>query len=163
MGDDKAKTRLRHSMTSVPRFFLPFYKTILDIYEGSMDKKNIDKKFVSDLLVGHEVGHALYTPEDAVSRFHEKIPGAPFSIGNVVEDIRIERLVRDNYPGLIYSFREGYKHFIENDFFKLKNKDLKKFGFIDRLNLKGKIGNLMDIPLTPEEQVLYNRCLAASL
>ena len=123
---------------------------------------NTDSKFVSDLLVGHEVGHALYTPEDAVSRFHEKIPGAPFSIGNVVEDIRIERLVRDNYPGLIYSFREGYKHFIENDFFKLKNKDLKKFGFIDRLNLKGKIGNLMDIPLTPEEQVLYNRCLAAN-
>jgi len=122
---------------------------------------NTDSKFVSDLLVGHEVGHALHTPSDAISRFHEKIPGAPFAIGNVVEDIRIERMVRDNYPGLIYSFREGYKHFIEKDFFKLNNKDLTKFGFIDRLNLKGKIGNLMDIPLSAEEEVLYNRCLAA--
>ena len=122
---------------------------------------NTDSKFVSDLLVGHEVGHALHTPPDAISRFHEKIPGAPFAIGNVVEDIRIERMVRDNYPGLVYSFREGYKHFIEKDFFKLNNKDLKKFGFIDRLNLKGKIGNLMDIPLTAEEEVLYNRCVAA--
>ena len=122
---------------------------------------NTDSKFVSDLLVGHEVGHALHTPVDAIARFHEKIPGAPFAIGNVVEDIRIERMVRDNYPGLIYSFREGYKHFIEKDFFKLNNKDLTKFGFIDRLNLKGKIGNLIDIPLTAEEEVLYNRCLAA--
>jgi len=122
---------------------------------------NTESKFVSDLLVGHEVGHALHTPEDAISRFREKIPGAPFAIGNVVEDIRIERMVRDDYPGLVYSFREGYKHFIEKDFFKIKNKDLRKMGFIDRLNLKGKIGNLVDVPLTSEEEVLYNRCLTA--
>jgi Zn-dependent membrane protease YugP len=32
---------------------------------------NTDNKSVSDLLIGHEVGHALYTPSDAVTRFKE--------------------------------------------------------------------------------------------
>jgi hypothetical protein len=122
---------------------------------------NTNNKFVSDLLVGHEVGHALHTPSDGIERFKKHIPGAPFDIGNIVEDIRIERLVRDNYPGLVYSFNEGYKYFVENDFFKIKNSPIEKLGFIDRLNLRGKIGNLVQIPLNAEEEEIYSRCLAA--
>ena len=49
---------------------------------------NTTNKYVSDLLIGHEVGHALHTPEDAISRFKAELPGVPFDIGNIVEDIR---------------------------------------------------------------------------
>jgi len=123
---------------------------------------NSTNKGVSDLLVGHEVGHALYTPSDAIEKFHKHIPGAPFDIGNIVEDIRIERLVRSNYPGLVYSFNEGYKYFIENDFFKIKNLVVGNLKFIDRLNLRGKIGSLIQVPMNKEgEEAIYSRCLAA--
>ncbi len=51
---------------------------------------------VYDLLVGHEVGHALYTPdEDWLKEY--KIPP---QFVNVVEDARIEKLMKRRYPGL---------------------------------------------------------------
>lgn len=122
---------------------------------------NTDSKNVSDLLIGHEVGHALHTPTNAVTLFQERYPNTPFDVANIVEDIRIERLIRDNYPGLVFCFKEGYRHFIEKDFFKIKDVDVNKLNFIDRLNLRGKIGNLVDIPLSKKEETIYQRCLAA--
>jgi hypothetical protein len=122
---------------------------------------NTDSKHVSDLLIGHEVGHALHTPSDAITRFKEMFPSMPFDIANVVEDIRIERLIRDNYPGLVFCFKEGYRHFIAKDFFKIENVDISQMGFVDRLNLRGKIGNLVDIPLSTKEEKIYKRCVAA--
>ena len=122
---------------------------------------NTDNKSVSDLLIGHEVGHALYTPSDAVTRFKEKFPTLPFDIGNIVEDVRIERLVRDTYPGLVLSFKNGYRHFIEKDFFKISGVDISTLGFADRLNLRAKIGALVDVPLNEKETEIYKRCLAA--
>ena len=122
---------------------------------------NTDSKHVSDLLIGHEVGHALHTPTDAVTLFQERYPNIPFDVANIVEDIRIERLIRANYPGLVFCFKEGYRHFIEKDFFKINGVDLSKLNFVDRLNLKGKIGILVDIPLSKKEEKIYQRCLAA--
>jgi hypothetical protein len=122
---------------------------------------NAANKNVSDLLVGHEVGHALYTPVDAISRFHEALPDVPFDIGNIVEDVRIERLIQANYPGLVYSFKEGYRHFIENDFFKINGTDLSKMGFADRLNIRAKLGAAADVPMTAVEEAVYARCVAA--
>jgi len=122
---------------------------------------NADNKQVSDLLVGHEVGHALYTPADAMARFHEALPGVPFDIANIVEDVRIERLIQNNYPGLVYSFKEGYRHFIEKDFFKINGTDLRKLGFADRLNIRAKIGTQVQVPMNDAEEAVYARCLAA--
>jgi len=122
---------------------------------------NAENKQVSDLLVGHEVGHALYTPADAQARFHEALPDAPFDIANIVEDVRIERLIQNNYPGLVYSFKEGYRHFIEKDFFKIKDTDISKLGFADRLNIHAKIGGQLHVPLSAIEEAVYARCLAA--
>ena len=48
---------------------------------------------VYDLLVGHEVGHAIYTPN---WDFHNT--GVPQSFVNVVEDARIERKMKIKYP-----------------------------------------------------------------
>lgn len=56
---------------------------------------------VYDLLVGHEVGHALYTPDESYD--------APKDFVNVLEDARIERLMKQRYPGLTKSFYRGYK------------------------------------------------------
>ena len=121
---------------------------------------NVANKAVSDLLVGHEVGHALYTPDEGIAKFKEVLPNCPFDVLNIVEDIRIEKMVQDQYPGLISSFTAGYAHFIENDFFKIKGTDISSMSFIERLNLRGKIGNQMNIDLEIAEEAIYRRCLA---
>ncbi len=50
-------------------------------------------------LVGHEVGHALFTPNVDIASFK-----APSSYINVIEDARIEKLIKRKFPGLCKSF-----------------------------------------------------------
>lgn len=122
---------------------------------------NFDSKYVSDMLIGHEVGHALFTPEDCHDEFHKRCPGRPFDVCNIVEDIRIERLIQDQYPGLIHSFTEGYSHFHKEDFFKLKDHPIPSLPFIDRINVKGKLRDLVEVPFSPKEQSIFDRCKVA--
>ena len=83
---------------------------------------------VYDLLVGHEVGHALYTP-------NESFGDAPRSFVNVLEDARIERMMKITYPGLRRSFFDGYSELWDQDFFGVKDEDPAELSFIDRINL----------------------------
>ena len=103
---------------------------------------------VYDLLVGHEVGHALYTP-------NEDFSSAPKDFVNVLEDARIERMMKVTYPGLRRSFFEGYKQLWDQDFFGVKNDDPQSLSLIDRINLYFK-GN-PNIPFADEEMVWVNR------
>ena len=103
---------------------------------------------VYDLLVGHEVGHALYTP-------NEDFTGAKKSFINVLEDARIERMMKVTYPGLRKSFFEGYKELWDQDFFGVKDQDPQTLSLIDRINLYFK-GN-PDIPFADEELVWVKR------
>jgi ACT domain-containing protein len=103
---------------------------------------------VYDLLVGHEVGHALYTP-------NEDFSSAPKDFVNVLEDARIERMMKVTYPGLRRSFFVGYRELWEQDFFGVKNDDPQTLSLIDRINLYFK-GN-PNIPFADEEMVWVNR------
>ena len=118
-------------------------------------------KDVYDMLTGHEVGHALYTPQDSVERLKERCGSIPFDVCNIVEDIRIERLIQKTYPGLPRVFRSAYKTLTEDDFFGIRGKDVDSLKFLDRLNLRGKIGNLAEIPLNDDEETIYKKCLEA--
>ena len=48
------------------------------------------------MLVGHEVGHALYTPDEEWWKEHK----VPPSFVNITEDVRIEKLMKRRYAGL---------------------------------------------------------------
>ena len=115
-------------------------------------------KVVYDMLVGHEVSHALYTPKDGFEKFLEKEDRKYFDILNIIEDIRIERLIKNKYAGMPRIFNGAYKELVENDFFGINNKNISELGFLDRLNLRGKIGTVVDIPLNDDEEKLYQEC-----
>ena len=97
---------------------------------------------VYDLLVGHEVGHALYTPNIDWSK-DRKIPP---QFVNVAEDVRIEKMMKRRYPGLSKSFWGGYGQLSEQDFFQIENEDLTLLNLADKINLFYKIGRFVDIP-----------------
>ena len=106
-------------------------------------------KNVQDLMTLHEVGHALWTPLDMLETAKkEKIE---FSFVNVLEDVRIEKLVQKKYPGSVRTFNNGYKELIEQDFFQTVGKDIVKYNLIDRINLHYK--HNVAVPFSDKEKV----------
>lgn len=107
---------------------------------------------VYDMLVGHEVGHALYTSyEDWNQDF--KIPK---SFMNIVEDARIEKLMKRRYAGIAKTFYNGYKELNDDDFFSIFQTDLSKMNLADRANLFFKIGNYVNVPINENEEHIIN-------
>ena len=109
-----------------------------------------------DLLVLHEVGHALYTPEEG--HHDAEGHGRGFkSFLNVVEDARIERKIKNKFPGGRRAFVEGYNDLMKRDFFGIKERDITGLGLIDRINLHYKVGDHVDILFSDEESVFIDR------
>jgi len=113
---------------------------------------------VYDLLVGHEVGHALYTPDEDWLKEH-KIPP---QFVNVVEDARIEKLMKRRYAGLAKTFFNGYKELADDDFFQIGDDNLETYNLADRANLWFKIGNYIDIPIERGEETEIINLIADS-
>ena len=100
---------------------------------------------VYDLLVGHEVGHALFTPDEDPPK------NIPHQFVNIVEDARIEKMMKRKYMGLAKTFFNGYKELNDDDFFSLDGEDVSKMNLADRVNLYYKVGNFVDISFAEEE------------
>jgi len=113
---------------------------------------------VYDLLVGHEVGHALFTPDED---WLDKVK-VPQQFVNVVEDARIEKLMKRKYAGLAKTFYNGYKELNEDDFFQIEEEDISTFNLADRANLFFKIGNYSSIPIEDGEESEIINLIAAS-
>lgn len=117
----------------------------------------LDEKLSSneyDLFLGHEVGHALYTPVEGMRKAYDM--KLSMSVMNVLEDSRIERKIKTKYPGLRQPFILAYKDLVARDFFGTNGKDLNEMNFIDRVNLYCKAGIETGIKFTEEETVLLN-------
>jgi hypothetical protein len=106
---------------------------------------------VESMLIGHEVGHALYTDEKYMEPIREN--NKLMSYLNVIEDVRIEKLLKRKYPGIRKSMNEGYKELNEQDFFGIaKIPDLNNLNLIDRINLYYKAGYSCGVEFNPEEK-----------
>ena len=106
---------------------------------------------VYDMLVEHEVGHALFTPNDD---WTEVLKDVPKSFLNVTEDARIEKLMKRKFPGVNKDFFKGYKELHEEDFFSVQHEDVTQLHLIDRINLHYKIGTHFMMPFNDAEIVL---------
>ena len=103
-----------------------------------------------DLFMGHEVGHALYTPYEGL---HSTLKQNRTLKGylNVIEDVRIEKGIKNKYAGLRKSFYKAYDELMQRDFFGLKGRDLQSLALIDKINLITKCGSRVSITLNEEE------------
>jgi len=124
-----------------------------------------------DLLLGHEISHALHTP---MKGWHDAVVGDadtsdPKEIRkrnkfkhflNVVEDARIERFVKDKYPGIRQPMIRAYKQLLARNFFGTANiQNFNSIYLIDKLNLAAKVGSALNIRFTQEEQPFYDELM----
>lgn len=116
---------------------LPMWKTSEEVYE---------------MLISHEVAHALYTPDEDWT-LKVEIPG---QFVNIVEDIRVEKKMKQRYPGLSKTFFVGYKQLSDEDFFDVKDQDTNQMNLADKINLFFKIGNFEKISFSEKEKEVVN-------
>jgi cobalamin biosynthesis protein CobT len=120
--------------------------------------------YLYDMFVGHEVGHALFTPagieavKDAIRKVAPKDANTAKSYLNIVEDVRIERMMKDKFPGLRRDFAKGYNDLLVRDFFDIKDTDINTMGLADRVNLHFKLGIMghATVKFSTEEQILVD-------
>lgn len=114
-------------------------------------------KFTEDHLIGHEVGHALYTPLEG---WHDAVCDRGFTFKsylNVVEDARIEKLIQRKYPGLRTSFIKSYRTLLADGFFGGDIDKINDMGLIDRINTYFKCGMSAGVEFTKDEQKWCDR------
>ena len=106
-------------------------------------------KDIYDLMVCHEIGHALWTPLDMLE--NAAVRKIDHSFVNILEDARIEGKVKSKYPGSVGVFNRGYVDLIKKDFFGTAKKNISSFNLIDRINVFFK-SNDITIPFSDEEK-----------
>ena len=112
---------------------------------------------IEEMLILHEVGHALYTTVDGYGIVHTPEKRYLKGYANIIEDVRIEKKMKDRYPGSRKSFNAGYTQLNERDFFGIKNREFDDLLLIDRINLFYKVGYSAGIPFTAEEYIFVQK------
>jgi hypothetical protein len=125
-----------------------------------------------DMLVGHEVSHALNTPQTGWRTDAERLAakhGVSTEIAkqylNITEDARIERLIKTKFPGLRADFFKGYGELHAQNFFQITGgTDMNTMCLGDRVNLHYKLGLHVGtaIAFTAEEQAIVDAVGAAA-
>ena len=128
----KENLHIEQSNVSTASFDVEKRILTLPILNGNMSPD------LYDLFMSHEVGHALYTPLDGMSRAYEA--KYSMSVMNVLEDSRIERKIKTSYPGVRAAFIRGYRELMQQNFFGVKPSEMNDLSFIDRVNLYCKLG-----------------------
>jgi hypothetical protein len=146
----KENIRIEHKKVATAYFDLSARLLVCPIWKDMSPE-------LYDLLMGHEVSHCLHTPpagwHDAIKQYS----GGFKTYLNVIEDARIERKIKDLYPGLKPSFFAAYEELAAKEFFGPKNLIQSEFlPFIDRINLHFKIGPFANIYFSSEEKILVD-------
>ena len=151
---------VRHDMAApTAAFDLQTRTLILPVWENMSAS-------LYDMLVGHEVAHALYTPSDRWQKDIQSIAtdyGLPYGTvqqyANIVEDARIERAIKAKFPGLRRDFLSAYVDLMGRDLFDLKGRSIADLPLIDRINLEFKVGLHagQQIPFDAAESVWVDR------
>ena len=110
------------------------------------------ENFTYDHLVGHEVGHALYTDADSWESAVSGRDSTFFQYMNVIEDARIEKMIQRRYPGLRSSFIKSYRKMLADGFFGVDSHAIDSMNLIDRINCHFKLGVSANVRIDDHEQ-----------
>ena len=112
---------------------------------------------IIELLIGHEIGHALYTNSDEwIAALKLREPNDVFrDYLNIIEDARIESLVKQRYPGMKKIFFHGYKQILESKIMIID--DVKNLSLIDRLNVYFKFNGIYSLSLSEREETYIRK------
>lgn len=124
------------------------------------------------LFGSHEIAHSLYTPKNFYQYSNNskvissvdnnktvELTRTVMHVLNVIEDIRIEKLIRRKYPGLVSIYRKGHellyqKAVSENKNYPISNEDWAKRTIIDRISAKVVYGKIIDLELSDNEYAI---------
>ena len=115
-------------------------------------KKEQKSKNVYDMLVGHEVAHALWTPADSWGDMKDRTDEFR-SFVNVLEDCRIDKKIQKRYPGLQNDYLKGFDKLYKDNFFKTKGRKLDDYMIIDKINLYFKSSKRLKMNLDKKEKM----------
>ena len=77
---------------------------------------------VYDMLIAHEVSHALNTPaeewKNCLNGDNNLLDIKDYI--NVIEDVRIDKLIQKKYPGVVQDYKDGF-NILWNDTLNLQN------------------------------------------
>ena len=79
---------------------------------------------VFTMLTQHESAHAIFSPSGEDFDYRKKYPEVPHDVINVLEDVRVEKLLKRKYPGSAKHFFNGYNELNNDDFFSTKEENL---------------------------------------
>ncbi len=117
------------------------------------------KGAVYDMLIAHEVSHALHTPqkewqkclegEDNLLEIKDYI--------NIIEDIRIDKMIQKKYPGVVQDYLDGFKILWNDDFFGARDKNLDtELQLADKINLYYKSSKTLPFDFDNAEMLFVN-------
>ena len=109
----------------------------------------IKDKHVYDMLITHECGHALHTKVDDWSEISsdDRLRMAV----NILEDTRIDKIMQNTYPGVINDYKKGFDKLNDSDFYGLQDRDINTLSILDKINMRSKSLERMNITFTDEE------------
>ena len=113
-------------------------------------KEEHKSKHVYDMLVGHEVSHALHTPADGWMNMKDRSDEFR-SFVNVIEDARIDKLIQKKYPGLTNDYLLGFKKMYKDNFFGTKGRKQSEFALIDKINMYFKSSKTLNFNFNNKE------------
>ena len=108
------------------------------------------------MLVLHETAHALFTSLDDYEVVFTEMKHL-IGYANIIEDVRIEKLMKERYQGSRKQFSEGYKSLNNRDFFGVNTHDLDNLLLIDKINLYYKVGRLCGVSFDKTEEQFVMR------
>jgi hypothetical protein len=116
---------IREDKVSTATFDIKNRVLTLPVFKESLPE-HLKKMFYA-----HEVGHALFTAVDWFVTYQERYK----IIFDVVEDAKVDRMIKLKYPGLMHTYRHGHKAAYDINLLSIKDKSVANLAFINRLNL----------------------------
>jgi len=108
---------------------------------------------LASMLTGHEVGHALWTDNDCWESDIMRHGVWSKQYFNVIEDVRIDKLIQQKYPGLKKDYAKGKVELFKSGFFGTIDLDeIQEMSLMNRLNLRFKVGPQLGIKFSEAEQ-----------